>query len=193
MNSHLYFVRHLHLRVTVKTPPCSGFAKGSRFLNMVMTFVLHPLSHYNTITKPHARFLLSFLEGLTIDFPSQFILSLIDVYRDTQPVISSFFLQLSRGSFTIFLSLSCVSSFLSHVCHRCSYCHMEWGPTSIEAATNRDNSSFSFFRSFHICTFFIGGWCDPQGGHGLATEHGCSPWHTQWWVVSSEHSCQPYC
>ena len=33
---------------------CSGFAKGPRFLNMVMTFVLHLLSHYNSITKPHA-------------------------------------------------------------------------------------------------------------------------------------------
>ena len=31
--------------------PCSGFAKGSRFLHMVMTFILHPLSHYNTITE----------------------------------------------------------------------------------------------------------------------------------------------
>ena len=30
--------------------PCSGFAKGPRFLNMVMTFVSHPLSHYNLIT-----------------------------------------------------------------------------------------------------------------------------------------------
>ena len=30
------------------------FAKGSRFLNIVMTFVLHPLSHYNSITEPHA-------------------------------------------------------------------------------------------------------------------------------------------
>ena len=47
-----------------------------------MTFVLNPLWHYNSITKPHARFLLSFLEYLTIDFPSHFILSLIDVYRD---------------------------------------------------------------------------------------------------------------
>ena len=63
--------------------PCSAFAKGLRFLNMVMTFVLHPLPHYNTITEPHARFLLSFIEGLTIDFPSHFILSLIDVFRDT--------------------------------------------------------------------------------------------------------------
>ena len=62
---------------------CSVFAKGSRFLYMVMTFVLHPLSHYNSITKPRARFLLSLLKHLTIDFPSHFILSIIDVYRDT--------------------------------------------------------------------------------------------------------------
>ena len=50
---------------------------------MVMTFVLHPLPYYNSITVPYARFLLSFLEGFTIDFPSHFILSLIDVYKDT--------------------------------------------------------------------------------------------------------------
>ena len=49
---------------------------------MVMKFVLHPLSHYNSITEPRARFLLSLIEGLTIDFPSHFILSLIDVYKD---------------------------------------------------------------------------------------------------------------
>ena len=59
--------------------PCSTFAKGPRFLNMVMTFVLHPLSHYSSITKPCARFLLFLLEHLTIDFPSHFILSIIDV------------------------------------------------------------------------------------------------------------------
>ena len=62
---------------------CSAFAIGPRFINMVMTFVLHHLSHYNSITKPRARFLLSILEHLTIDFPSHFILSLIDVYKDT--------------------------------------------------------------------------------------------------------------
>ena len=50
---------------------------------MVMTFVLYPLSHYNSITEPRARFLLSLLERLTIDFPYHFILSLIDVYKDT--------------------------------------------------------------------------------------------------------------
>ena len=49
---------------------------------MVMTFVLHPLSHYNLIIEPHARFLLSLLEGLTLTFP-HFILSLINVYKDS--------------------------------------------------------------------------------------------------------------
>ena len=62
---------------------CSSFAKGPRFFNMVMTFVLHPLSHYNSITKPRARFLLSLLEHFAIDFPSHFILSIIDVHRDS--------------------------------------------------------------------------------------------------------------
>ena len=60
--------------------PCRPFAKGPRFINMVMTFVLHPLSHYNSITKPPARFMLSLLEHLIIDFPSHFILSIIDVH-----------------------------------------------------------------------------------------------------------------
>ena len=63
--------------------PCRPFAKGPRFMNMVMTFVLHPLSHYNSIIKPRARFLFSFLEHLTIDFPSHFILSIIDVHLDS--------------------------------------------------------------------------------------------------------------
>ena len=68
MNACLSFVIHL--------------AKGPIFLNMVVTFILHPLSHYNTITKPHARFSLSLLEDISIDFPFHFILSLIDVYSD---------------------------------------------------------------------------------------------------------------
>ena len=63
--------------------PCRPFAKGPRFMNMVMTFVLHPLSHYNSITEPRARFLLSLLEHLTIDFSSHFILSIVDVYLDS--------------------------------------------------------------------------------------------------------------
>ena len=62
---------------------CSGFAKGPRFLNMVMTFVLYHLSHYNSITESRARFLLSLLEHLTIDFPSHFIMSSIHVFQDS--------------------------------------------------------------------------------------------------------------
>ena len=41
-----------------------------------------PLSHYNSIIEPHACLLLSLIEDHSIDFPSHFILSLIDVYRD---------------------------------------------------------------------------------------------------------------
>ena len=50
---------------------------------MVMTFVLNPLSHYNSITKPRAQFLLYFLEHLTIDFHFHFIHSIIDVHLDS--------------------------------------------------------------------------------------------------------------
>ena len=49
----------------------------------MITFTLTPLSHYNSITEPHARFLLSLLEDLFIDFPSHFITSILDVYLDT--------------------------------------------------------------------------------------------------------------
>ena len=62
--------------------PCQPLAKGPRFMNIVMTFVLHPLSHCNSITEPRVQILLSLLEHLTIDFPSHFILSIIDVHLD---------------------------------------------------------------------------------------------------------------
>ena len=59
------------------------FTKGAQFLNIVMTFVLTSQSYYNTITEPRAHFFLSLLEGLSIDFPSHMIESIIDNYRDT--------------------------------------------------------------------------------------------------------------
>ena len=59
------------------------FAKDPRILNMVMTFVLTPWSHYNTIIESRARFFLSLMEDLSIDFPSHMIESIIEVYRDT--------------------------------------------------------------------------------------------------------------
>ena len=50
---------------------------------MMMTFVLTPRSHYNTITEPCTHFLFSLLKGLSIDFPSHMIVSMIDIYQDT--------------------------------------------------------------------------------------------------------------
>ena len=52
-------------------------------MNIVVTFVLHPFSHYNSIIEPRARFLLSLLKHLTIDFLSHFILSIIDVHLNS--------------------------------------------------------------------------------------------------------------
>ena len=74
---------------------------------MVITFVLHSLSHYKSIIERYTRFLLSLLEDLSIDFPSHFILSLIDVYRDTATYDKFIFpsaIQLSREYFAIFPS-----------------------------------------------------------------------------------------
>ena len=82
--------------------PYSAFAKGLRFMNMVMTFVLHPLSHYNSITEPRARFLLYLLKHLTVDFPSYFILSIIDVFRDTTTHEKLIFPSAITCSFSLF-------------------------------------------------------------------------------------------
>ena len=74
------------------------FIKGLQFLNMVMTFVLTPRSHYNIITEPRAHFLPSFMEGLSIDFPSHMIEFIMTAIVTRLHVISSSFLQLSRVS-----------------------------------------------------------------------------------------------
>ena len=99
--------------------PCRPFAKGPRFMNMVMTFVLHPLSYYNSITEPHARFLLSLLEHLTINFPSHFILSIIDVHLDSASldklIFPSTITRILRHFFSLF------RPFHRHVCHRLRY------------------------------------------------------------------------
>ena len=102
--------------------PCRPFAKGPRFINMVMTFVLHPLSHYNSIIEPRARFLLSLLEHLTIDFPSHFILSIIDVHLDSASrdklIFPSSIMRILRHFSVHFPS----SNHFTVVCHRLCYC-----------------------------------------------------------------------
>ena len=48
---------------------------------MVITFTLTSRSHYNSITEP-CTLLLSLMKDLSIDIPSHFITSIIDVYQD---------------------------------------------------------------------------------------------------------------
>ena len=97
--------------------PCRPFAEGPIFKNLVLTFVLHPFSHYNSITEPRARFLLFLLEHLTIDFPSHFILSIIDVHLDVASrdklIFPSTIIRILRHFFLFLfllptISLSCV-------------------------------------------------------------------------------------
>ena len=59
------------------------FAKRPQILNMVITFVLTPQPHYNTIIERCTRFLLSLMESLSINFPSHMIESIINCYQDT--------------------------------------------------------------------------------------------------------------
>ena len=85
--------------------PCQPFAKGPRFMNMVMTFILHPLSHYNSITEPRARFLLSLLKHLLqIFLHISFFLSQMCI-GIRLPLISSFSLRLSCRFYAIFMFL----------------------------------------------------------------------------------------
>ena len=95
---------------------CMAFAKGPRFLNMVMTFVLHPLSHYNSITESRTRFLLSLLKHLTIDFPSHFTLTIIDLYRDTVTCAKLIFLSAITRILHHFSVLFPVSDHLHVMC-----------------------------------------------------------------------------
>ena len=64
--------------MTVKT----SFARALQKIWDFLIWWWHSLSHYNSITEPRSWFLLYLLEELTIDFPSHFILSLIDAYKD---------------------------------------------------------------------------------------------------------------
>ena len=147
--------------------PCLGFAKGPRFRNIVMTFTLTPLSHYNSITKPRACFLLSLMEDLTINFPSHFITSIIDVYRDTAtrdklifPLAITRILQYFSIPTPLFLS-----SFHHYGCHMRWFCLAERGPVLTEMATSGDDRSCSFccstffLSSFYLHSFLLHNWC----------------------------------
>ena len=131
-----------------------------------MTFILHPLSHYNSITKPRVQFLLSLLEDISIDFPSHFILSLIDVYKDTtihDKLIFPSAISYHADPSSFFCLISQVSSLHSYECHRCCYCHTERGTTQTEASLDRDGDSSSFYCSIHLRSFIFCWWSDSWG------------------------------
>ena len=148
--------------------PCLTFAKGPRFMNMVMTFVLHPLSHYNSILEPRAWFLISLIEGLTIYFPSHFILSIIDVYRDT-----------TTHDKLIFPST--IMQLLRHF----EVCFPSFDPFPVMGAIDADtvkcseafrcSSSSNSFCSIHIHSLLFYEQSDTRGHHGATSAHECSP------------------
>ena len=83
-----------------------------------MTFVLTSQSYYNTITEPRAHFFLSLLEGLSIDFPSHMIESIIDNYRDTVTRDKLIFPSAIMHSLIhIHVTIPPYSSLLCHGCH----------------------------------------------------------------------------
>ena len=138
----------------------SAFAKGLRFLNMVMAFILHPLSHYNTITEPRAHFLLSLIENLSIDFHSHFILSLINVYKDTATRDKLIFLRLSRDSFAIFLS-PIPSLPTSRSCVPQMQLLFDKAQRSLDRGSpDRESNSSNFYCSIHLCYFAFNRWRD---------------------------------
>ena len=161
--------------------PCRPFAKGPRFMNMVMTFVLRPLSHYNSITEPHARFLLSLLEHLTIDFLSHFILSIIDVHLDSAscdklifpsaitrilchfsvpfPSIDHFSIMCAIDYATVKRSETQFRSRQTDSAAPSSRSTPSWSTPSTSSPSSSDDVSF--------------GRC-----HGTAAAHGCSPGYT---------------
>ena len=157
---------------------CLGFAKGLRFLNMVMTFVLYPLSHYNSITEPRAQFLLSLLEDLFIDFPSHFITSILDVYQDMMTrdklIFPSAITRILCHFSIPFLILPTSPPWVPST----SILFDGARPALTEEATCGDCWSCSFNCSFLLRSFFLGRWCDPRGYHGAASAHGCSLWHS---------------
>ena len=150
--------------------PCLAFAKGPCFLNMVMTFILHPLSHYNSTTKPRAWFLLSLLEHLTIDFPSHIILSIIEVYRDTATRDKLIF----PSAITRILRHFSIPFIVSEQFH--VMCAID---AAMFEAIWVGSSSHSF-NSIHLHSLVFYGRCDSWCNHGAILVHGCSPWHSQW-------------
>ena len=154
---------------------------------MVMTFVLHPFSYYNSITKPRAWFLLSLLQHLTIDFPSHFILSIIDVHLDSTSRDKLFF---PSAITRILRHFSVPFPSSDHFSIMCAIDYATVKHSEVQFQLRQSDSAappFPFnsisFCSIHIHSLFFFGRYDCRRHHGTAVAHGCSPRYTLYEVV----------
>ena len=159
-------------------------------MNMVMTFVLHPLSHYNSITEPRARFLLS------LYFSSHFILSIIDVHLDSASrdkfIFPSAIMRILRHFSIPFPSSDhfTVMCAIDYATVKHSEAQFRSRQTDSSAPSSRSAPSHSApFASVPSST----GRCVFRRHHGEAIARGCSPGYTLYRVVLGEHSCRSYC
>ena len=147
-----------------------------------MTFVLHPLSHYNSITKPHAQFFLSLLEHFTIDFPYHFILSILDVYRDTMSRDKLIFPSAITRILHHFSVPFPASNHFSYMCaiDAAAIKRSEAQFRSRQSGSAAPPSESLPFDSIIICSIHIHSLlfyerCDSRKHHDAALTHGCSP------------------
>ena len=176
--------------------PCRPFAKGPRFMNMVMTFVLYRLSHYNSIIEPHAQFLLSLLEHLTIDFPSHFILSIIDVHLDSASrdkfIFPSAIMRILRHFSIPFPSsdhftVMCAINYATIKRSEAQFHSQQTDSTTPSSRPTPSQSTPTASAPFSSDDVSLG---DVMG---IVAAHGCSPGYTLYGIVSGERSCRSYC
>ena len=134
------------------------------------------------------------LEHLTIEFPSHFILSIIDVHLDSA----------SRVIFP-----SAITRILHHFSvpfpssdHFTVMCAIDYAIVKRREAQLRswqsDSAAPSSFRSIpfdsiHIGSSFLFERCVSRRYHRTTVAHGCSSQYTLYRVVSGERSCRSYC
>ena len=128
-----------------------------------MHIVVTPICMHS-ITDPRAWFLLSLLEGIFIDFPSHFILSLIDVFRDSTTRDKLIF-PLAITRILHHFSISFPKSPHFTVMSAIDAATVRWSKAQLKAASNKDDDSSSFYysihiRSIHIHSFVFCGWSD---------------------------------
>ena len=153
---------------------CLSFAKGPRFLNMVMTFTLTPLSHYNSITSHVLIFFCLFWLSLLLHHIYSRCVS-----RYCHPWQANLSFGYHANPSTLINSHSFLSFLHHYGCHQCWLWPAKRDPTSTEAATSGDGWSCSFYcstfflGSFYLHSFLLRSWHHSWCDHGVATADAC--------------------